>query len=60
MFNFLKSKTFWLSVAHVAVVGTGAYASYSTGHPFALVLSGGVNALLGSPLPSPGDAAKEK
>ncbi len=52
MFNFLKSKRFWLAMGHVAVVATGAYASYSTGHSFPMVLSGAVNALAPSPVAS--------
>ena len=52
MFNFLKSRAFWTTVAHVAVVGGGAYASYAHGSPLPLVVSGGVNALLHSPVQS--------
>lgn len=50
MFNFLKSRAFWMTVAHVAVVGGGAYASYAHGSPLPLVVTSGVNALLDSPL----------
>ncbi len=52
MFHFLKSKTFWLTFAHVALVGAGAYASYAAGSPLPLVITGGLNALAPSPLPT--------
>jgi hypothetical protein len=53
MFAFLKSKTFWLAVAHVATVGLGSFVSYHSGTPLPLVVSSGVNALLASPLNTP-------
>ena len=50
MFNFLKSKTFWLTVAHIAIVAGGAYASHATGTPAALIVSSVLNALAPSPV----------
>jgi hypothetical protein len=52
MFEFLKSKAFWLSVAHLAVVAGGAYAAFAAGSPLPLVISSGINALAPSPMPS--------
>lgn len=49
MFKFLTSPKFWLSVAHVAVVAAGAYASFSHGTPLPAVITGGINALIPSP-----------
>lgn len=50
MLNFFKSKKFWLTVLHVATIAGGAYLSYSQGTPLPAVVSGGINALLASPL----------
>lgn len=48
--KFLKSKKFWLTVAHVAIIGAGSAASVLTGNPIPLAISGAVNGLLKSPL----------
>lgn len=50
MFNFLKSKTFWLTVGHGAIVAAGAYASFLSGTPLPAVIAGGLNALIKSPI----------
>ncbi len=57
MFSFLKSKTFWLTVAHIGIVALGAYGAYSSGTPLPLVITGGVNALLASPATPAGPPA---
>lgn len=49
-FAFLKSKKFWLTVAHLAIIGAGAGASIATGNPLPSVVAGAVNAALKSPL----------
>lgn len=51
-FGFLKSKRFWLTVAHVSIIGAGAAASVMTGNPIPLAISGAVNGLMKSPLQS--------
>jgi hypothetical protein len=58
LFSFLKSQSFWLSVAHVAIVAGGAFLSYKSGTPLPLVVSGGLNALAPSPVTpaAPSDA----
>jgi len=50
--SFLKSPTFWKTVAHIAIIGGGSYVSFLSGTPLPLVISSGVNALLPSPMPS--------
>ena len=57
MFSFLKSQSFWLTFAHVAVAAAGAYVSYTHGTPLPSVVSGGLNALLPSPVTAPTVAA---
>lgn len=58
-FAFLKTKKFWFTVIHVAVIAGGCAASAATGTPIPLVITGGINALISSPLdktPSISDA----
>lgn len=52
VFGFLKSKKFWLTVAHISIIGAGSAASVMTGNPIPLAISGAVNGLLKSPLQS--------
>jgi len=52
--SFFTSKSFWLTVFHVAVVGFGAYVSYTHGTPLPSVIAGGLSALAPSPIPSTG------
>lgn len=51
-FGFLKSKSFWLGVAHVALIGAGGAASFYTGVPWIGVATSVGNALLQTPLTS--------
>lgn len=38
----------WLQILlHILTVGAGSYAAYATGTPLPLVVSGGVNAVIG-------------
>ena len=38
----------WLQIIlHIATVGVGSYASYATGTPLPLVITSGVNAVIG-------------
>lgn len=48
--GFLKSKKFWLTAAHVALIGAGAAAAAMTGTPIPLVVTSALNALVTSPL----------
>lgn len=53
MFKFLKSQSFWLTVAHLAVVAAGAYVSFAHGTPLPSVVTSGLNALMPSPVTAP-------
>jgi hypothetical protein len=46
--DFLKSKSF-LWMIHALVVSGGAYLSYKSGKPLPLVVTGAINAVMGSP-----------
>lgn len=59
MLKFLKSKKFWLTVGHIAIIASGAYTSIAGGTAIPLVLSGVVNALMHSPAYSKGPMVEE-